>query len=124
MFPHTITVINLFNGIYKKCYVDKVFFNNSKIVAPENKGENYSNVHQVIFSKASLEKYRNKKEYKGDNNTFTLSENDIIIKGLYKGNFYKMNDLDNIKNDYFRIKGIHENDYAINDYIENIEVHD
>lgn len=124
MFPHTVTVINLYNDSYKKCVVDNVFYHEDKIIAPEGRGENYSNAHQVIFSNVALEKYKNNGEYTGTENTFTLNKNDIIIKGSYEGDITSASDLDNLSSDYFFIKGIHENDYGLNSYLNNIEVND
>ncbi len=124
MFPHTVTVINQYNNEIKKCVVEDVFYHVDKIIAPEGRGENFTNTHQVVFSENALKKYRKESEYNGEVNTFTLKENDVIIKGIYDGEISTFSELENIESEHFSIKGIHDNDYALNSYLTNIEVTD
>ena len=124
MFPHTVTIFNMYNDQVKKCVVDNVFYHKDKIVAPDGRGENYSNTHQVIFSEEALKKYKKPSEYEGEENTFTLNENDIIVKGTVEERINTFSDIENSMYEQFSIKGIHENDYALNSDINNIEVND
>lgn len=125
MFEHIVTVINVLNGQFYKCEVSDVFYHVDKIVSTDGKGEKYTNVHQTIFSDKTFDKYVEKHNFKGDKETFTLKENDIIVKS-------KITDLEEINNleelqksnlDYFLIKTISDNKYG-SILLQNIEVTD
>lgn len=124
MFPHTITVMNINTSTnpctINNCIVDDVFFYNKKIISQENKGENYSNTYNCVFSNKALEKYLTPKEYNNTSNKFTLIENKtVIIKGNVSiSNLDDLNELDN----WFYVKTISDNsDYGEED-LRNIEV--
>lgn len=121
MFPHTITIFNIVNGQYIRRVVKDVFYISEKIISQEGNGEKYSNVHRVIFSNTSLEKYVAISDFKADSETYTLKVNDIIVKG-------EINPINDIKelndHDYFRIKTISDNSDFGSEYLRNIEVTD
>ena len=124
MFPHTITVVNIYddNGvlIFNNCIVSDVFFYDKKIISQESKGENYSNTYNCVFSNESLKKYKKPKEYKAENDTFTLVENQtIIIKGIEEIN--SLTDLENIDK-WFYVKTISDDSDYSELSLRNIEV--
>ena len=103
MFEHIVTVINVLDGNFYKCEVSDVFYHVDKIVSADGKGEKYTNVHQTIFSEKTFDKYVEKHDFKGNEGTFTLKENDNL--------------------DYFLIKTISDNRYG-SISLQNIEVTD
>lgn len=124
MFPHTVTVINVDNSnntlLINKCVVEGVFFYNKKIISQENKGENYSNTYNCIFSNIALQKYLPKKQYEGQNDKFTIIENKtIIVKGDVT--IDKLDDIKSFDN-YFYVKTISDNSDYGDDSLKNIEV--
>lgn len=124
MFPHTITVVNIYDDkgvlIFNNCIVSDVFFYDKKIISQENKGENYSNTYNCVFSNESLKKYKKPKEYKAENDTFTLVENQtIIIKGIEEIN--SLTDLENIDK-WFYVKTISDDSDYGELSLRNIEV--
>lgn len=124
MFPHTVTVINVDNSnntlLINKCIVEGVFFYNKKIISQENKGENYSNTYNCIFSNIALQKYLPKKQYEGQIDKFTLIENKtIIVKGDVT--IDKLDDLKSFDN-YFYVKTISDNSDYGDESLRNIEV--
>lgn len=124
MFPHTITIVNIRDNkdkmTFNNCIVNDVFFYNTKIISQENKGENYSNTYNCVFSNKSLKKYKSPKEYKAENDTFTLVENQtIVIKGIKKIN--SLTDLENIDK-WFYVKTISDNSDYGELSLRNIEV--
>lgn len=123
MFPHTITIFNIVDGKYKRSVVKDTFYISEKIISQDGNGEKYSNTHRVIFSKDSLKDYVKKSYFKSDMEAFTLSINDIVVKGEIN-DISSQNDLKNKGYDYFLIKTISDNsDYGICN-IQNIEVTD
>lgn len=126
MFPHTITIYNVdSNNQYNKTVVNNVYYHVDKIISPESNGEKYTSVHRVIFSNESLKNYVTKEEYKKTNQQkiFTLKVNDIIVLGEHED----ITDLQEIYTsnfDYFTIKTISDNQNAICNIVNNIEVTD
>ena len=125
MFEHIVTVINILDGKFYKCEVSNVFYHVDKIVSPDGKGEKYTNVHQTIFSEKTFDKYVEKQDFKGIDGTFTLKENDIIVRSEI-ANLEEINNLEELQKsnlDYFLIKTISDNRYgSLN--LQNIEVTD
>lgn len=124
MFPHTVTVLNVDTSrnpnIINNCVVGDVFFYNKKIISQENKGENYSNTYNCIFSNKALEKYLTPKEYSNTSKKFTLIENKtIIIKGEVSiSSLDNLNELDN----WFYVKTKSDNSDYGEEELRNIEV--
>lgn len=125
MFPDKVTVFNIVDDKFNQCIVDNVFAHTEKIISKEGNGEKYSTAHRVIFSNKALEKYLSYENYivlNDKNNNFTLKENDLIVFGEFK----EITDLSEVQKshvDYFLIKSISDNTYAINN-LNNIEVTD
>mgnify|MGYP004648634085 FL=1 len=125
MFPDKVTVFNIVDDKYNRQVIDDVFAHTEKIISKEGNGEKYSTAHRVIFSNKALEKYLSYVDYTALNdksNNFTLKENDLIIFGEFK----EITDLSEVQKshvDYFLIKSISDNTYAIN-ILNNIEVTD
>ena len=124
MFPHTVTVINIDTSTnphaINKCIVDDVFFYNKKIISQENKGENYSNTYNCVFSNKALEKYLEPKQYINTSNKFTLIENKtIIIKGI--ASISSLDDLNKLDNWFYVKTKLDNSDYG-EDELRNIEV--
>lgn len=124
MFPHTVSVFNIDNSTntltINKCVVDDTFFYNKKIISQENKGENYSNTYNCIFSNIALKKYLSPKLYNNSKDKFTLVENKTIIA---KGDvtITNIDDLKNIDN-WFYVKTISDNSDFGDESLRNIEV--
>lgn len=124
MFPHTVTVINCISNnntvSINQCSVNDVFFYSEKIISQENKGENYSNTYNCIFSNIALKKYLKPSEYDDSSDKFTLIENKtIIIKGDVD-----ISNLDELKelNDWFYVKTISDDSDYGEEELRNIEV--
>ena len=125
MFEHIVTVINVLDGNFYKCEVSDVFYHVDKIVSADGKGEKYTNVHQTIFSEKTFDKYVEKHDFKGNEGTFTLKENDIIVKSKI-ADLEEINNLEELQKnnlDYFLIKTISDNRYG-SISLQNIEVTD
>lgn len=125
MFPDKVTVFNVVNDKYNRQVIDDVFAHTEKIISKEINGEKYSTVHRVIFSNNSLEKYLPYENYiilKDKSNNFTLKENDLIVIGEFK-DITGLSEVQKFNADYFLIKSISDNTYAINN-LNNIEVTD
>lgn len=124
MFPHIVTVFNVIKNkdsiIYHRQVVKDVFSRKDKIVSQEGKGEKYTSAYDVIFSNVALKKWVNKQEFSGEEGTYTLRENDIIVLGEYN-NISDLSDLQKSNADYFLIKTVSENLYGEED-LQNIEV--
>lgn len=124
MFPNIVTVFNVIKSkdsiTYHRQIVKDVFFNKDKIISQEGKGEKYASVYNVIFSNVALKKWVNKQEFSGEEGTYTLRENDIIVLGEYN-NISDLSDLQKSNADYFLIKTVSENLYGEED-LQNIEV--
>lgn len=124
MFPHIVTVFNVIKSkdsiTYHRQVVEDVFFNKDKIISQEGKGEKYTSVYNVIFSNIALKKWKNKQEFSGEEDTYTLRENDIIVLGEYN-NISDLSNLQKSNADYFLIKTVSENLYGEED-LRNIEV--
>lgn len=124
MFPNKVTVFNVIksndNVIYHRQVVGNVFYHNEKIISQEGKGEKYTSAYDVIFSNIALKKWKSKDTFNGENDTYTLKENDIIVLGEYK-EISDLKDLQSANIDYFLIKTVSENLYG-EEELQNIEV--
>lgn len=125
MFPDKVTVFNIVGDKFNRQVIENVFAHKDKIISKEGYGEKYSTVHRVIFSSKSLENYLPYEKYielEDKSKNFTLNNNDLIVIGEFK----EITDLSDVQKtyvDYFLIKSISDNTYAIND-LNNIEVTD
>lgn len=124
MFPNTVTVFNIVKDkdkiIYHRQVVKDVFYHKEKIISSEGKGEKYTNAYNVIFSNASLEKWKSKQDFDNTNDTYTLRENDIVVLNEYK-EIADLKDLQQSQADWFLIKTVSENLYG-NLELQNIEI--
>lgn len=123
MFPHTITIFNVVNGVYNRKVVSDVFCHTDKIISTEGKGDKYTYAYDVIFSSEALKKYKEVVDYinlEDKTEYFTLKENDIIVIG----NFPEIKDLKEVQishSQYFLIRTISDNRYG-NQLLQNIEI--
>ena len=124
MFPNVVTVFNVIknnNGItYQRQIVTDVFSNKKKIISQEGKGDKYTSAYDVIFSNIALKNWKNKKEFSGEEETYTLRENDIIVFGECNS-ISNLSELQKGNEEYFLIKTVSENLYG-DEEMKNIEV--
>lgn len=124
MFPDVVTVFNVIKNkndiIYHRQFVTDVFFHKEKIISQEGKGDKYISAYDVIFSNVALKKWKNKKEFSGAEETYTLRENDIIVFGECNS-ISDLSELQKSSEEYFLIKTVSENLYG-DEELQNIEV--
>lgn len=124
MFPDVVTVFNVIKNkndiIYHRQFVTDVFFHKEKIISQEGKGDKYVSAYDVIFSNVALKKWKNKKEFSGAEETYTLRENDIIVFGKCNS-ISDLSELQKSSEEYFLIKTVSENLYG-DEELQNIEV--
>ena len=118
MFPNTVTIFNVINSKesikYHRQVVSDVFYHKNKIISQEGKGEKYTYAYNVIFSNIALLKWKDKRNFDGSSDTYTLRENDIIVLDEY-------GEISESNMDWFLIKTTSENIYG-DEELRNIEV--
>lgn len=134
MFPHTITIFNIYK-VEGKVYYHRtllepnegtengVFFYKSNQVSEEGKGIANSSQYHCIIPLEQLDNYVERKEFEeleDKSSKFTLKPNDIIVKGDCD-DITSISDLQSSTYDYFTIKAINDNRYGGED-LQNIEV--
>lgn len=129
MFPHTITIYNVLKKndtvSYNRKEVSNVFAHIDKIIAQEGKGDKYTTVYDVIFSKEALAQYIPKEEYQVKDNVedcYTLKENDIVVIGSF-GDITDLQELQQSNLEFFLIRTISDNRYG-DEELQNIEITD
>lgn len=124
MFPNVVTIFNVIKNkndiTYHKQIVTDVFSHKKKIISQEGKGDKYTSAYNVIFSNVALKKWKNKKEFSGAEETYTLRENDIIVLGECNS-ISDLSELQKSNEEYFLIKTVSENLYG-DEELQNIEV--
>lgn len=134
MFPHTITIFNIYkvNGTttYHRTLLDinestgnGVFFYKNNQVSDEGKGIANASQYHCIIPLEQLENYVERKEFEeleDKTGKFTLKPNDIVVKGNC-GAISSISDLQSSTCDYFTIKSINDSRYGSED-LQNIEV--
>ena len=127
MFPHIVTLFNIYkvNGevCYRKTVFNNAFFYKTNQVIEEGKGiANASQFHCIIPLK-QLTNYVERKEFNAlidKTDKFTFAPNDIIVKGECK-EITSITELQSSINEYFAIKIVNDNRYG-SENVQNIEV--
>ena len=126
MFPHTVTIFNVIRNkddsiTYHKTIVSDVFYHVEKIISQEGEGEKYMSAYDVVFSSEAIKRWMSKQDFNGEENTYTLRENDIVVLGNFEKNISELIELQKSNSDFFLIKTVSENLYG-EDELRNIEV--
>lgn len=127
MFPHTITIFNIYKQdnkvIYHKTEINKTFFYKTDQIIIDGRGSSNTNKYHCIIPLTSLNNYVGKSTFYGlhdKKNKFTLSNKDIVVLGTC-GEISSINDLQTSEYEYFVISTINDNRYGSED-LQNIEV--
>ena len=134
MFPHTITLFNVYK-VDSKVYYHRTliepndtiengaFFYKTNQVADEGNGIKNASQYHCIIPFEQLTNYVERKEFNILSNKtgkFTFAPNDIVVKGVCK-EITSITELQSSTYDYFTIKTISDNRYGSED-LQNIEV--
>jgi len=134
MFPHTITLFNVYKVDGKVCYhraliesndatENGVFFYKSNQVVDEGNGIKNASQYHCIIPFEQLTNYVERKKFNSlsdKTGKFTLAPNDIVVKGVCD-EITSITELQSSTYDYFTIKTINDNRYGSED-LQNIEV--
>lgn len=129
MFPHTITLFNVYKKedkiYYHRTPINGVFFYKSNQVTEEGKGIANASQYHCIIPLEELEKYVERKVFNNSvdkSNIFTFAPNDIVVFGKFN-DINNVSDLQKSTSDYFSIKIVNDNRYG-NEGLQSIEVTD
>ena len=134
MFPHTITLFNIYK-VEGKVYYHRtligpndttkngVFFYKKNQVVDEGNGIKNASQYHCIIPFELLTNYVERKEFNNlsdKTGKFTFAPNDIVVKGIC-GEITSITELQTSIFDYFTIKTINDSRYGSED-LQNIEV--
>lgn len=127
MFPHTVTLFNVYKKkdivYYHRTLLTGVFFYKSNLVVDEGKGIVNSSQYHCIIPLEQLTNYVDRKKFNALEDKiskFTFAPKDVIVFGECES-INSINELQSSTYDYFTIKTINDNRYGSND-LQNIEV--
>lgn len=127
MFPHTITLFNIYKVgsqvHYHRNVINDVFFYKTNQVVDEGKGIVNASQYHCIIPLEKLNNYIERKAFNSlsdKNDKFTFSSKDIVVYGECDA-ITSINELQASTYDYFVIKTINDNRYGSED-LQNIEV--
>lgn len=134
MFPHTITLFNVYKVDGKVYYhrtliepndatENGVFFYKTNQVVDEGNGIKNASQYHCIIPFEQLTNYVERKEFNilsDKTGKFTFAPNDIVVKGVCN-EITSITELQSSTYDYFTIKTINDNRYGSED-LQNIEV--
>lgn len=127
MFPHIVTLFNVYKVDGKVCYhrtiLNGAFFYKSNQVVGEGNGIKNTSQYHCIIPLEQLTNYVERKEFNNlsdKTGKFTFAPNDIIVKGKWD-DITSITELQSSTNDYFTIKVVNDNRYGSED-LQSIEV--
>lgn len=127
MFPHIITLFNVYKVDGKVCYhrtiLNSVFFYKTNQVVDEGNGIKNASQYHCIMPLEQLTNYVERKEFNNLSDKidkFTFAPNDIIVKGECE-DIISITELQSSTYDYFTIKVVNDNRYGSED-LQSIEV--
>lgn len=127
MFPHTVTLFNVYKKkdmvYYHRTLLIGVFFYKSNLVVDEGKGIVNSSQYHCIIPLEQLTNYVDRKKFNAledKTNKFTFAPKDVIVFGECES-INSITELQSSTYDYFTIKTINDNRYGSND-LQSIEV--
>lgn len=127
MFPHTITIFNIYKNsgqvVYHRTLLSGVFFYKNNQVSEDGKGIQNASSYHCIIPLEKLSNYVDRKQFEALNNKsgkFTLKPGDLIVYGECDA-ITNISDLHDSTHDYFTIKSINDSRYGSED-LQNIEV--